>query len=141
MKPHKIAYQKVEFYKWRLRESLWISTGVLGYNVQTDYISLDETGLMILKGRHPEYAWNGASGPAIDTKNFMRATAAHDAGYQLLRLGFLPPRCRVKFDKLLHRICREDGMSRIRAAFIYRAVRICGGSAAKPRKPNPILYA
>ncbi len=138
MKPHKIAYQKVTPYKWRLRERVVVSTGVLGFNIRTRFICLDSTGLMILM---LEYAWNGASGPAIDTKNFMRASAAHDAGYQLLKLGYLPPRYRKKFDQMMRRICREDGMSRIRAAWCYRSVRLFGRGAAKPRKPNPILYA
>ena len=113
MKPHKIAYQRITPCKWRLKELLAVSTGVIGYDINTRFIVLDETGLMLLK---PEYAWDGASGPAIDTKNFMRGSAAHDAGYQLLHLGLLPMRHRKQFDKMLRRICREDGMSHIRSA-------------------------
>jgi hypothetical protein len=33
------------------------------------------------------YAWNGPSGPTLDTRNFMRGSLVHDALYQLMREG------------------------------------------------------
>ena len=52
----------------------------------TQFVRLDVDGtLSIAVG----YAYDGPSGPAIDTKNFMRGSLAHDALYQLMREGFL----------------------------------------------------
>ena len=33
------------------------------------------------------YCWDGASGPALDTMNFARASLVHDAIYQLIAAG------------------------------------------------------
>lgn len=74
------------------------------------------------------YAWDGPSGPAIDTPNFMRGSLVHDALYQLMRLGVLNKEDHRKFaDQLLREICIEDGMSSIRAWWVYQAVRAFGG--------------
>lgn len=35
------------------------------------------------------YAWNGASGPTIDTLSTMRLSAEHDFKYQLVQMGLL----------------------------------------------------
>jgi hypothetical protein len=83
--------------------------------------------LMIRKG----YSWDGGSGPCYDTKTVMRGSLIHDALYQLLRLGLLFPTYRKAADRLLKLICLEDGMNRFRAAYIYRAVRLFAGYAAK----------
>jgi hypothetical protein len=83
-------------------------------------------GALILR---PGYAWDGASGPAINTKNFVRGSLVHDALYQLIRLGVLPASARKYADQELVRITREDGMSALRAAWVYAAVRLGGGFA------------
>lgn len=77
------------------------------------------------------YAWDGASGPALDTKNIMRASLVHDALYQLMREGALPATYRKDADQELYRICREDGMWWIRAQWVYLAVRLFGKLALK----------
>jgi hypothetical protein len=74
------------------------------------------------------YGWNGASGPAIDTRETMRASLVHDALYQLIREGYLPKEMRKRADKEFYKICREDGMSWFRAQYFYRAVRMFGGA-------------
>ena len=84
--------------------------------VKSDYISLDEHGLLVIK---KGYCWDGPSGPTFDTKNFMRGSLIHDACYQLMREGRLSYSCRESADKELRRICRDDGMSRIRAWWVY----------------------
>ena len=90
----------------------------------TDYISLDTDGLLTVKSG---YAWDGPSG-----KNFIRGSLIHDALYQLIRIGYLGLSDRVYSDTLLRKICREDGMSWIRAWWVYRAVRVFGNSSANP---------
>ena len=52
------------------------------------WVSIQPDGrLVIQKG----YAWDGPSGPTIDTENFMRGSLVHDALYQLFREGKLDP--------------------------------------------------
>lgn len=54
------------------------------------------------------YAWDGASGPAINTQSFVRPSLPHDAHYQLIRLGVLDESMRPAVDRLLARMLRHD---------------------------------
>ena len=104
-----------------------------------EFVTLEPNGLLSLRRG---YAWDGPSGPTLDTRNFMRASLVHDALYQLMREGLLDSSQRLYADRLLRKICRQDGMSRFRAWYVYRALRAFGGKGARPRKPfNPILRA
>ncbi|MGH7536144.1 MAG: DUF1353 domain-containing protein, partial [Gemmatimonadales bacterium] len=53
-------------------------------NIKTEYIcfvrSLQGRGYLTVK---EGYAWDGPSGPTVDTKDFMRGSLVHDALYQL----------------------------------------------------------
>lgn len=107
--------------------------------IETDYLwmGLDKT-LIVKKG----YAWDGPSGPTIDTKNFMRGSLVHDALYQLMRLGHLDKNAwRHHADRELQRICIEDGMCRIRAQVVYWGVRIGGNPGSRYGAENPIIEA
>jgi hypothetical protein len=99
-------------------------------DINSDYIILsNEGGLTIKKG----YAWDGPSGPTIDTLNFMRGSLVHDALYQLMREGSLDKgKYRKPADRLLQNMCREDGMSSIRAWWVYQGLRFGGDPAADP---------
>lgn len=90
-----------------------------------DWIAL-EYGLLRVKAG---YAWDGASGPTIDSKCSMRASLAHDALYQLMREGLISRDLKDKADDLLRDLCREDGMSIWRAWLWHRAVKQFGLSA------------
>jgi hypothetical protein len=107
--------------------------------IKTPYIKLATDGLMTInKG----YAWDGPSGPTIDTKNFMRGSLIHDALYQLMRGKHLDHTLwRRGADDILRRICLEDGMSTARAWWVWEAVRFGGGSSADPAKDKHILTA
>jgi hypothetical protein len=106
--------------------------------IDTNYINLSFNGLLIIdKG----YAWDGPSGPTIDTKNFMRGSLVHDALYQLLRMKLLPQDNRQVADNELHRICLEDGMSRLRAWYVHRGVRLGAGFAASPENRRKVTVA
>ena len=83
------------------------------------------------------YAWDGASGPAIDTKTFMRGSLVHDVLYQMMREGLLDPgKYREPADAILRDICREDGMMAIRAWWVYQGVRLAGEGPARKEKPE-----
>lgn len=127
-------------YKYQLTESYNIKINILPVaDINTPYIKLTKQGdLTIEKG----YAWDGPSGPTIDTKNFMRGSLVHDALYQLMREKHLHKgSCRQPADRLLQQICKEDGMSSLRAWFVYEAVKIAGDPAADPANDKPVIIA
>ena len=80
------------------------------------------------------YAWDGASGPGIDTRNIMRGSLVHDALYQLIREGLLPRTYRGLADQELYLVCRADGMFRLRAWWVKKAVQLFGGAYSKIKK-------
>lgn len=125
MKP-KIRYKSG--YKYQLHEAYSVATGITGYLISDRYFALDLDGLLTI---HDGYAWDGPSGPTIDTKNFMRGSLVHDALYQMIGAGMIGLNNRKAADQLLRDICREDGMSAIRAWWVYTAVRIAGARAAE----------
>lgn len=108
------------------------------YDIVTEWLLLNSAGFLTIKGG---YAWDGPSGPAIDTKNFMRGSLVHDAMYQLMREKHIGQQHRELADKILRKICREDGMSAIRAWWVYQGVRFGGGEAADQDNENPVLTA
>ena len=89
-------------------------------DIETDFISLSKDGILLIK---KGYAWDGPSGPAFDTKSFMRASLIHDVLYQLIRLEKLSKEDRLIADLELKRICIEDGMNKIFAKIVYIYVR------------------
>uniref|UniRef100_A0A6H2A2A9 DUF1353 domain-containing protein n=1 Tax=viral metagenome TaxID=1070528 RepID=A0A6H2A2A9_9ZZZZ len=126
-------------YKYQLAENYAVNVPIqLSGDIHTEYISLSKIGILMLK---IGYAWDGPSGPTVDTKNFMRGSLVHDALYQLLRQGLLDPCYREIADRVLHTICIEDGMSSIRAWWVYRGVRFGGGPAADPKNAKKVYDA
>jgi len=131
------CYRKLKKYKYQLKLDYRIQTDAVPSEiVHMSYLNLASTGkLTINKG----YAWDGPSGPTIDTLTFMRASLVHDALYQLMRLGQLDFRTDRKYaDDLLRRMCREDGMFGFRAWYVHRALRWFGEKNARPNEAKPI---
>lgn len=112
-------------YRYQLEDAYQHQTGIVPVPDQPGnrFVGLAPDGLLTIAAG---YAWDGASGPAIDTPSFMRGSLVHDALYQLIGLGVLTVDDRKAADKLLREICIEDGMWRIRAAWVYAAVRAFG---------------
>ena len=128
-----MKYRSLKGYKYQLAESCTINLpgdALAGEMANNDYVMLINNHLLINEG----YAWDGPSGPAVDTKNFMRGSLVHDALYQLIREGLLPKSSREAADRALVGLCRADGMGRFRSWYIYHAVRMFAGGATKPRK-------
>ena len=118
-------------YEYQLAEDYIGETGIkLPERIGNHFITLTPDGTLHIKA---DYSWDGPSGPAIDTKNFMRGSLEHDALYQLMREGLLPASMRKVADLRLQAICLEDGMSALRAWWVYRGVRYGGASAIEPR--------
>lgn len=108
------------------------------WEIKTDYIDFTEKGILTVK---KGYAWDGPSGPTVDTKSFMRGSLVHDALYQLMRIKFLPLSWRIEADRLLLKMCMEDGMNRMRALSVYIGVRVFSGFAVKSRYRKLVITA
>ena len=126
-------------YKFQLEDDYTQDTGIIHATPGGNrFVHLSNTGrLTILAG----YAWDGASGPAIDTPSFMRGSLVHDALYQLIRLGILTKdEHRKRADEVLRETVLEDGMWAARAWWVYHAVRTFGGHYLRNR-PHGVLTA
>lgn len=128
-------------YKYQLVEEYSLTVSVTPDDaVEVDeFIDLSTEGVLVIK---KGYAWDGPSGPTIDTKNFMRGSLVHDALYQLMRAKKLSKdQWREEADLELKRICLKDGMSRIRAWWVHMGVRLGGGSSASTESRKEIHTA
>ena len=125
-------------YKYQLHETFSVQTPYRGIECGGDYLSLDADGLLTLNAG---YSSDGPSGPTIDTKTFMRGAFAHDALYQFMRSECIPLELRDMADKLLREMCIEDGMCKMRAAWVYYGLKWGGAAAADPRNKKEILEA
>ena len=124
-------------HKYRLEADFVTQLDIRGYAVPHDLFTLSVHGWLHV---YAGYAWDGPSGPTIDTRNAMRASLVHDVGYQMIRLGLLPRDTRLQWDDELKRLCLEDGMSRFRAWYWHRAVGHAG-EAAHPDSVRKVYTA
>jgi hypothetical protein len=138
MAPRCIAYKGG--YKYQLKHAYEVRIRLLPPEpIRTEWVSLDATGLLSLKAG---YAWDGPSGPTIDTQDFIRGSLVHDALYQLIREKHLAPHPHRRLaDEILREHCREDGMSAARAWMVFKAVQWFGDPAADPANDRPLTYA
>jgi hypothetical protein len=136
MKGDHIKYQAG--YKYQLAETYVVQTKLRPpKEINHSFLQLTVGGLLTVKSG---YAWDGPSGPTIDTSDFMRGSLVHDGFYQLMREGLLPESYREQADSELKCICLEDGMWDFRADYVYHAVRGFGSSSAA-LAPDPIITA
>jgi hypothetical protein len=127
-------------YKYQLAEGYKIKISITPRsNIKTDFINLDTTGNLLIK---KAYAWDGPSGPVIDTKENLRASLIHDALYQLMRNEELVTRTHRKAaDQIFKDICKKDGVSNFRASAYYKALRRFGKPAASPMNKKKVHRA
>jgi hypothetical protein len=124
----KIHYRK-RLYKYQLAEDYSINIGLQDMTFIAPFFILKSDGtLLILEG----YAWDGPSGPTFKTKNFMRGSLVHDAMYQAIRMGLLSVEYKDLADRILQLVCIEDGMSKIRAWWVYEGVHKFGAGSCVP---------
>lgn len=128
-----IKYRSLKRWKYQLTEDYCVfvpKNGLCRPSIDTNYIHIApmsrRSDFNFVVRKH--YAWDGPSGPTIDTKSFMRGSLVHDAFYQLMREGRLDPKIWKDYaDQLLRKMCIEDGMWRFRANYVYWAVKHFGG--------------
>lgn len=124
-----ISYRPLRSGGYETLDDWWCDTGIVGHAARLDgAVALDNAGRLTI---HEGWPWDGPSGPTKDTPSFMRGSLAHDALYILLRAGKLVPSLRKVADKLLYQLCRQDGMGWFRAQYVYLALRLGAGFAAK----------
>lgn len=123
-------------FKYQLAEDEFYDTGMTGQSGQNRFCKLSDNGFLFV---YAGYAWDGPSGPTFDTDNFMRASLIHDTLYQMMREGLLPQEYRDEADEIMRKICLEDGMSELRAGYVFAAVRMFAEDAADPENLKPIL--
>ena len=133
-------YRKITGYKYQLVEDFIIDIAVFpDSDIVNPFMCLLASGRLIIK---KGYSWDGPSGPTIDTKSFMRGSLVHDALYQLMREKHINIDKRDKADQLLKQQCIKDGMSRIRAWIVYKAVKWFGKkSALSSEEETKLFYA
>ena len=133
----KVCYRKLKKYKYQLTNEYIIQIDIKPIqNIEFKFVTLSSNGALTIR---EYYAWDGPSGPTIDTKNFMRGSLVHDALYQLMRLSALDHKVhRKRADEIMKEICLEDGMSSFRAWYVYQILRFFAESAARPRKEPEI---
>ena len=122
-------------YKYQLSEPCAIRVGLLGYKVKHEWFALED-GVLYIK-RH--FCWDGSTG-VEDTKSSMRASAAHDCLYQMLREGLLPQHRRKRCDKVYVDLCKEDGMTKFRSWIRLKGLFMFGRKSATG-EPREILIA
>ena len=131
-----IKYRKG--YKYQLAESCSVDVGILGSEpIRTEFITLRLGILKIAAG----YAWDGPSGPTVDSKSSMRASLVHDALYQLIRQKRLSASDRKEADDIFYKICLADGMWKWRAYLWHRELRKFAKSAASPKNVKRVHIA
>ena len=120
-------------YKYQLKEDYSVEVNIRpSEDILSAFISLTTEGVLTVK---KGYAWDGASGPTIDTKNSMRGSLVHDALYQLMREGLLSIDFRYQADRELKIKCIEDGMWKWRAnAWCWAVWNFAKKSATKKHK-------
>ena len=127
-------------YKYQLVSEYSIKTNIKPKKeVDEKFIKLDKKGnLTVVEG----YAWDGPSGPVVDTKENMRASLVHDALYQLMRYKHLKAKeHKDKADKLFKKICIEDGVPPVTAKIYYLGLKIGGKPASDPKNKKKVHRA
>jgi hypothetical protein len=127
-------------YKHQLASAYRVAVPIFpAEDIVTDFIELDTWGELTVRNA---YAWDGPSGPVIDTPQNMRASLVHDALYQLMRLGELSARSHRKAaDKVFRSLCKEDGVSNWTANVYYKVLRRFGKPSASPENKKKIHRA
>ena len=126
-------------YKYQLVHAYSTNVGIHPLqDVHFGFIELSASGRLTI---HKGYAWDGATGLAFDTANFMRASLVHDALYELMRNEKLDRDWQKEADFQLKRIGLEDGMSAIRVWIHCTTLRWWGRYFTSPAKKKPVITA
>ena len=123
-----MKYRKLTSYKYQTLEpyNLHLPQEFSGQMANLSHIILVNNLLHIKAG----YCWDGASW-AVDTDTFMKGSLIHDNLYQLMRQGEIRRSLRIEADKVMRDTCLGAGMSKFRADYVYKGVRLFAEGASK----------
>jgi len=131
-------------YKYQVYEDVWIWTNIHPLdNIITPFTILFVSGWMLVK---KGYAWDGPSGPTIDTPDTLTPSLFHDAIYQLIREEMLDPRWKVYADEWLGKMMEDRSsdvpplrfLQSLRARYWVAGVKNLSGGAASPSNRKKI---
>jgi hypothetical protein len=127
-------------YKYQLAEDYKIKINIKPKeSIDTEFIALNTDGILIVKSG---YAWDGPSGPVIDSKKNLRGSLVHDALYQLMRQRKIAQaKYKDKADRLFEKLCKTDGVPASFARIYYEALKKLGKPATKPENAKKIYRA
>ncbi len=130
----------VRGYKYQLKETRrFLIPSLSDYaGYEGTFIEIQEGGLLVIKAG---YAWDGASGPTMDTKTSMRGSLVHDPLYELMRIGILPQSFRAVADEALKQVCVLDKMWKWRASLWQKALSLFGGKNVLASRRRITEYA
>ena len=111
-------------YKFKVEENFSIELPFKIPDFEHEYASSKDGILSVKRG----YAWDGASGPIINTRDTLVASLVHDVLYQAMRLNLIKPSKdnRKIADKNFFEILKMNGVNSIRRKVWYFAVRLFG---------------
>ena len=111
-------------YKFKVEENFSIELPFKIPDFEHEYASSKDGILSVKKG----YAWTGASGPIINTRDTLVASLVHDVLYQAMRLNLIKSskENRKIADKNFFEILKMNGVNSIRRKVWYFAVRLFG---------------
>ena len=114
------------YYKdgYRFQTTRWVvvKTAIRpGRLICTSWLVLLPDGWLLVR---PGYAWDGASGPAINTENWRLPSLVHDALCQLVGAGLLGIEWEPAIHDEMHRLLRKKRMNAVRAWYSREAVRL-----------------
>ena len=118
-----MKYSKYK-YKFKVEENFSIELPFKISDFVHPYASLKDGILSIKRG----YAWDGASGPVINTRDTLVASLVHDVLYQAMRLNLIKPNSENKklADKNFFEILKMNGVNSFRSRVWYLAVKLFG---------------
>ena len=118
-----MKYSKYK-YKFKVEENFSIELPIKTPDFEHPYASSKDGILSIKRG----YAWDGASGPIINTRDTLVASLVHDVLYQAMRLNLIKSskENRKIADKNFFEILKMNGVNSIRRKVWYFAVRLFG---------------
>ena len=118
-----MKYSKYK-YKFKVEETFSIELPFKIPDFVHPYASLKDGILSVKRG----YAWDGASGPIINTRDTLVASLVHDVLYQAMRLNLIKSskENRMIADKNFFEILKMNGVNSIRRKVWYFAVRLFG---------------
>ena len=111
-------------YKFKVEENFSIELPFKIPDFVHPYASSKDGILSVKRG----YAWDGASGPIINTRDTLVASLVHDVLYQAMRLNLIKSskENRQIADKNFFEILKMNGVNSIRRKVWYFAVRLFG---------------